>query len=116
VITDGRLSHLTGVAYGVSMAMIKEAPDSVTAGSERFNIIEARAEDPAKATETQLCEMLQGLLAERFHLKFHGENREMPGFAMVVGKYGHKPREAKGDEVVASFGDSGSPGWTDRFR
>jgi Protein of unknown function (DUF3738) len=53
VITDGRLSHLIGIAYGVSMAMIQNAPDWVIAGDERFNI-EAKAEDPAKATEAQL--------------------------------------------------------------
>lgn len=98
VITDGRLSHLIGIAYGVSMGMIKDSPDWVIAGSERFNI-EAEAEDPAKATEAQLHEMLQTLLAERFQLKFHRENREMPGFGMVVGKNGHKLREAKGDEA-----------------
>jgi uncharacterized protein (TIGR03435 family) len=108
VITDGRLSHLIGIAYGVSMASIKDSPDWVIAGSERFNI-EAKAEDPAKATEAQLHEMLQALLIERFQLKFHRENREVPGFAMVVGKNGQKLREAKGDEVVANFGGSGKP-------
>jgi uncharacterized protein (TIGR03435 family) len=108
VITDGRLSHLIGIAYGVSMGMIKDSPDWVIAGSERFNI-EAKAEDPAKATEAQLHEMLQTLLAERFQLKFHRESREMPGFAMVLGKNGHKLREAKGDEVVLSFGGAAKP-------
>ncbi len=33
----------------------------------------------------------------------------MPGFAMVVGKSGSKMREAKGDEVVLSFGGAGKP-------
>jgi uncharacterized protein (TIGR03435 family) len=108
VITDGRLSHLIGMAYGVSMTMIQNAPDWVIAGAERFNI-EAKAEDPAKATEAQLREMLQTLLAERFQLKFHRENRDMPGFAMVVGKNGPKLRDAKADVVIASFGDSGKP-------
>ena len=108
MITDGRLSHLIGIAYGVSMGMIKDSPDWVIAGSERFNI-EAKADDPAKATEAQLHLMLQTLLAERFQLKFHRENREMPGFGMVVGKNGHKLREAKGDEVVLSFGGAAKP-------
>jgi uncharacterized protein (TIGR03435 family) len=102
VITDGRLSHLIGLAYDVSMGTIKDAPDWVIAGSERFDI-EAKAEDPEKATREQLHEMLQALLAERFQLKFHRESRDMPGFGMVVGKNGHKLREAKGDEVVQDF-------------
>src|SRR5579863_7721812 len=58
VITDGRLSHMIGIAYGVSMGMIKDSPDWVMGGTERFNI-EAKAEDPAKATEAQLHEMLR---------------------------------------------------------
>lgn len=101
VITDGRLSHLIGIAYDVSMAMIKGAPDWVIAGSQRFNI-EARAEDPAKATGAQLHEMLQALLAERFQLKFHRENRDMPGFAMVAAKNGPRLRETKGDPLAMS--------------
>jgi uncharacterized protein (TIGR03435 family) len=108
VITDGRLSHLIGIAYGVSMGMIKDSPDWVIAGSERFNI-EAKAEDPAKATEAQLREMLQALLAERFQLKFHRENRDMPGFAMAPGKNGNKLRKAKGDDVVLDFGGAAKP-------
>ena len=108
VITAGRLSHLIGIAYGVSMTMIKDSPDWVIAGSERFNI-EAEAEDPAKATEAQLHEMLQALLVDRFQLKLHRENRDMPGFAIVVGKNGNKLKEAKGDDVVEIFGDSGKP-------
>jgi uncharacterized protein (TIGR03435 family) len=99
VITDLRLSHLIGMAYGVSMAMIKNAPDWVIAGDERFDI-EAKAENPATATEGQLHEMLQALLAERFQLKFHRENRDVPGFAMVVGKNGPKLRKAKGDDIA----------------
>jgi uncharacterized protein (TIGR03435 family) len=107
VITDGRLSHLIGMAYGVSMAMIQNAPDWVIAGADRFNV-EAKAEDPAHTTEAQLHEMLQALLAERFQLKFHRENRDMAGFAIVIGKNGPRLREAKGDEV-GLFGNGGKP-------
>jgi uncharacterized protein (TIGR03435 family) len=108
VITDGRLSHLIGIAYGVLMSTIKDAPDWVMSGAERFNV-EAKAENPANATEAQLHEMLQALLAERFQLKFHRENRDLPGFAIVAAKNGQKLREAKGDEVMESYGDSGKP-------
>lgn len=98
-ITDGRLSHLIGMAYGVSMTMIKDSPDWVIAGDERFDI-EAKAENPATATEAQLHEMLQALLVERFQLKFHRENRDMPGFAMVIAKNGPRLRGAKGDDIT----------------
>jgi uncharacterized protein (TIGR03435 family) len=109
VITDGRLSHLIAIAYDVrSIGYIKNAPDWVIAGSERFTI-EAKAEDPSKATQAQLLEMLQALLDERFKLKFHRDNQEIPGFGLVVAKNGPKLQEAKSDDVVTNFGDALKP-------
>ncbi|HXP84603.1 MAG TPA: TIGR03435 family protein [Bryobacteraceae bacterium] len=108
VITDGRLSHLIGVAYGVPMNRIKDAPDWVIAGSERFTV-QAKAEDPATATEQQLLGMLQTLLFDRFKLRFHRENKDLPGFALVVGKKRPKLTEAQGDEVTTSFGAAFKP-------
>jgi uncharacterized protein (TIGR03435 family) len=108
VITDGRLSHMLGIAYGVQLGMIKGAPDWVVRGSERFNV-DAKAEDPAKTTEAQLLQMLQALLVERFQLKFHREDRDMPGFELVVGKNGLKLQEAKGEEVEMTFGPLEKP-------
>jgi uncharacterized protein (TIGR03435 family) len=110
VITDGRLSHLITIAYNLSsVALIKDAPDWVIGGLERFTI-EAKAEDPTKATEAQLLEMLQTLLVDRFKLKFHRENQDVPGFGLVIAKNGPKLHEASGDETVTSFGNSLKPG------
>jgi uncharacterized protein (TIGR03435 family) len=41
--------------------------------------------------------MLQNLLADRFHLKFHRETKELPVYALSVDKGGHKlkPHEAQ---------------------
>jgi uncharacterized protein (TIGR03435 family) len=97
VISSGRLSHMIGLAYGVSMDMIKGGPDWVTKGDHRFDV-EAEAEDPAKATEQQLLEMLQTLLSDRFKLTFHREKREVQGFALVTAKNGAKLKEAASDE------------------
>jgi uncharacterized protein (TIGR03435 family) len=109
VIADGRLSHLILIAYDLhSIGLIKNAPDWAMAGSERFTI-QAEADDPTKATEEQLRGMLQTLLVDRFKLKFHREDKDMPGFAMVVAKNGPKLQEAKGDEVRMSFGASSKP-------
>ena len=109
VITDGRLSHLIFIAYGLrDIGLIKDAPDWVIESTERFTI-EAKAEDPSKATQAQLLEMLQSLLADRFKLKFHRENQEIPGFGLVVAKNGPKLQEAKSDAVATNFVDALKP-------
>jgi uncharacterized protein (TIGR03435 family) len=45
--------------------------------------------------------MLQELLADRFKLKLHRESREMPIYALVVGKNGHKLKPAPADRDCA---------------
>ena len=109
MITDGRLSHLIFIAYDLhSIGQIKNAPDWVIAGTERFTV-EAKAEDPSKATQAQLLEMLRSLLQERFKLKFHRDNQEVPGFGLTVAKNGPKLQEAKSDEVATNFSDALKP-------
>jgi uncharacterized protein (TIGR03435 family) len=109
VIKSGRLSHMLGIAFRLrSMGLIKGGPDWIMTGDDRFNV-EAKAEDPTKATEEQLLRMLQALLIERFQLKFHRESKDMPGFELVVAKNGSKLNDAKGDDVSASFSPSGKP-------
>ena len=98
VITDGRLSHLIGIAWQLNtMSMIQNAPDWVIRGDERFNI-QAKAEDQ-KATEAQLLGMLQRLLEDRFQLKYHRDIHEEQGYALVVGKNGLKLKKSSDDEV-----------------
>jgi len=102
VITDGRLSHLISIAWQLNaMSMIRNAPDWVIGGDERFNV-QAKAEDP-KATETQLLGMLQKLLEDRFLLKYHREAHEEQGYALVVAKNGPKLTKS-GDDAVTSLG------------
>jgi uncharacterized protein (TIGR03435 family) len=47
-----------------------------------------------KLTRDQHMRMLQPLLADRFHLKAHIEQREMPIYELVVAKGGSKLKEA----------------------
>jgi uncharacterized protein (TIGR03435 family) len=109
VIKSGRLSHMLGIAFSLrSMGLIKGGPDWIVTGEDRFNV-EAKAEDPNKATEEELLQMLQALLIERFQLKLHRESKDMPGFELIVAKSGPKLKEAKGDEVSASFSPNGKP-------
>ena len=72
-------------------------------GVQRYTV-DAKAEDPTKATEEQLLQMLQGLLIERFKLKFHREIKHMPGYTLVVAKNGPKLLKAKGEDVESTLG------------
>jgi uncharacterized protein (TIGR03435 family) len=113
VITDARLSHLIGIAWGVSMMDMKSGPDWIQRGDLRFDV-QAKAEDPAKTTEKQLLAMLQALIMDRFQLKFHWDKTEVSGFALLPGKNGTKLRPSTADEMKISFtgrkGESVKPG------
>lgn len=52
-------------------------------GSERYDVF-ARTGSPV--SENQLRVMLQALLAERFHLVFHRDRKELPVYALLRGK------------------------------
>ena len=48
---------------------------------------------PPGTTKEQFHQMLQNLLVERFHLVFHRESRDFPGYQLVVDKGGPKFKE-----------------------
>jgi uncharacterized protein (TIGR03435 family) len=48
---------------------------------------------PPDTTKEQFQKMLQNLLVERFHLAFHHETRNFPGYELVVDKGGPKFKE-----------------------
>jgi len=52
----------------------------------RDRSVDARTE--GNPTRDELMLMLQSLLEERFHLKVHHENREMPVYALTVARKG----------------------------
>jgi len=72
-------------AYDVQESQIVGGPKWV--GEDRYDI-DAKAAGPAG--DRELMAMLQSLLSERFKLAFHRETRELPGYALVVGKTGLK--------------------------
>jgi len=102
VITDARLSHLIGIAYGVSMQVLDTGPDWIQRGDLRFDV-QAKAENPASATKQQLLTMLQNLLVERFQIKFHNVTKEEPGFALVVAKNGPKLHPSTSEDEKLTF-------------
>jgi bla regulator protein BlaR1 len=56
--------------------------------STNYDIV-GKGPDP-NMTNPEVWEMMRSLLIERFHLKYHVENREMPVFALTVLPTGHK--------------------------
>ena len=67
-------------------------PDMMTT-TDRY-IVEATAGKAATRSEVQ--QLLQTLLAERFKLKFHWESREFQIYELVAGKSGHRLGSDKG--------------------
>jgi uncharacterized protein (TIGR03435 family) len=69
--------------------------------SERYDIV---AKVPRGATKAEFMAMLQNLLAERFKLTLHREKKDLPMYALVVGKNGPKMKESV-DEPAPKEGD-----------
>jgi uncharacterized protein (TIGR03435 family) len=94
-------------AYGLGQYQLSGGPGWLD--SDRFEL-EAKA---AAANENELRQMLQALLAERFKLVVHHETRDMPVYALMVGKNGPKFHEWKEGTPMPEFG---SGGHTNSFR
>jgi uncharacterized protein (TIGR03435 family) len=62
----------------------------------------AKAEGDGAPTRNEFRQMLQTLLAERFKLKVHRGTKEMPVYALVVGKNGPKFKESAPDASSAA--------------
>jgi len=60
---------------------------------------------PEGATKEQVNVMLQNLLADRFKLAAHREKKEMPIYALVVGKNGPKMKESAPEAAATASGD-----------
>ncbi len=87
------LKELIATAYNVKAVQIT-GPDWLNDTSQRFDIV---AKMPDGSTVEQAPLMLQSLLAERFKLTLHRENKEHPVMALVVAGGGPKLQESPAD-------------------
>jgi len=85
---DGSQAHIVSLTLRdyVAMAYRVKAyqvtgPDWIA--SDRFDL---NAKLPAGSSSDQIPEMVQGFLADRFGLKFHREQKELPVYALILGK------------------------------
>ena len=99
--------HLIMEAYKLRTYQIAYAPLTPQPEYIYYDIV-AKAEGDGAPTRDEFRPMLQTLLAERFKLKFHREMREMPVYALVVGKNGPKFKESAPDaDPIARHGVNG---------
>jgi uncharacterized protein (TIGR03435 family) len=79
-------------AYGVKTYQVS-GPSWMD--SERFDV---RAKVPPDTTPDQVNLMLQKLIADRFRMTIHRETKELPIYALVLGKNGHKLKTPNPDD------------------
>jgi uncharacterized protein (TIGR03435 family) len=89
-------------AYKVKPYQIQGGPGWLY--TERYDIL---AKIPEGSTQEQVPEMLQSLLADRFKLVLHKDNKETPVYAMIIGKGGPKMKEAAPDTPPPAKTESG---------
>jgi uncharacterized protein (TIGR03435 family) len=81
-------------AYGVQEGQVVGAPEWTK--TERWDV-NGVPDAPGKPNLPQFQSMMRKMLAERFGLKLHHEQREMPVFALTVAKGGPKLEKSAGD-------------------
>jgi uncharacterized protein (TIGR03435 family) len=88
------LSNLITWTYGVQARQITGAPP--WAETEKYDLL-AKPDGEGQPNDKQWKFMVQKLLADRFKLVFHRDTKELPVFAIVVGKTGPKLAKSEGD-------------------
>jgi uncharacterized protein (TIGR03435 family) len=78
---------LIRAAYSLRANQLEGGPN--WAADKAYNIT-AKAEAPNALSFTEVRQMLQTLLADRFQLKFHRDTKESSAFELMVGKSGSK--------------------------
>ena len=98
--TNVTVKNVLMSAYGVKSFQIS-GPGWLD--SERYDIV---AKLPRGATKAEFMAMLQNLLAERFKLTLHREKKDLPMYALVVGKNGPKMKASVDDAATPKAGGS----------
>ena len=86
-IVNEPVKLLIRMAFQLQNSQIAGGPNWLD--TDRYDI-EAKTGNPEKPAPGQLSPLMQSLLAERFHLKFHRETRELTVYALVIAKSGPK--------------------------
>ena len=88
------LRYLMVLAWGVHPRQIEGGPPWFE--SERFDIV-AQPDREGSPGKQQLMAMLQKLLADRFQLRIHREEKDLAAYAITVGRQGSRLTPSAGD-------------------
>ena len=98
-IRGGNLNQLIMYAWDLKVYQLSGGPGWVTHPSTDTDYydISAIAEGSEPLTQSRARQLLQNLLADRFRLRLHREVKEMPVYALIVGRGGPKFRPSAAD-------------------
>ena len=99
-VRNSTLKEMINAAYSLRLGAPRSVLNQfVIGGPEWTNTqtfdIDAKVEDSTDKSFQQLLTLFQNLISERFRLRFHRENRDVSGFALVVSRSGSKLIEAQ---------------------
>jgi uncharacterized protein (TIGR03435 family) len=96
-ITNLELRKIIASSFRTQDKMVVGGPSWID--TARYDI---DARGATEATDVVVWEMMRSLLAERFHLKYHLETREMTVYALSIARGGHR----LGDPAQGRCGDA----------
>jgi uncharacterized protein (TIGR03435 family) len=102
--SNASLPHLISVAYNINWDRVS-GPSWM---NEQFYAIAAKL--PTGSTKEQIPAMLQKVLAERFKLAIHHDQKVQQVYLLTVSKSGSKLKESSGDIDPAMQGCNSRPG------
>jgi len=100
-VNNEGVTELVTLAYRLHLRQIAGAPS--WAESEKYDI-EGTADGEGVPSLDQYRIMLRKMLADRFHLVFHTEKRELPVYVLTVAKTGSKMTKSLNQDELAGLG------------
>ena len=94
IIENETVETMVRMGYGLQKSQIAGTPDWVK--TERFDV-DGVSNVEGQPNLKQFQSMIRKLLAQRFLLVMHREQREMPVFALTIAKQGPRLTPSKGD-------------------
>jgi uncharacterized protein (TIGR03435 family) len=88
------LQSIIEFAYDLQANQVVGGPDWMT--SDKYDIT-GKPDTPGAPSDKQWKGMIQKLLADRFQLKFHQQDKEMSAYVLAVAKNGPKLTKSDGD-------------------